>query len=186
LQVSRGPAQNFALDRPLAIAVHDHGVVEHRAPGADPTAAGLVDDRPAVWAEYAPMREWERTDSAVTAVTSVQFGLRGRLAHVYEGAPPARIGLVSALGSAVLNNHPMSHLNMFALSAAEAGAAHRSVLAALIGGDLGPRLIPMGSLAGLLWLETLRRAGVSISARRFLVVGVLATAPALAVSLALV
>jgi Na+/H+ antiporter NhaD/arsenite permease-like protein len=41
----------------------------------------------------------------------------------------------------------------------------------------------MGSLAGLLWLETLRRAGVSIPVRRFLLVGALATVPALAVSL---
>jgi arsenical pump membrane protein len=59
------------------------------------------------------------------------------------------------------------------------------VLAALVGGDLGPRLFPMGSLAGLLWLEMLRRANVVVSTRRFVVVGVLATVPTLVVCLAL-
>lgn len=124
----------------------------------------------------------------LVAALVLSIGLRNvgvveRLAHIYDGASPMRIGAVSALGSAILNNHPMSHLNMFALAAND--AAHASVLAALVGGDLGPRLFPMGSLAGLLWLEMLRRAGVDVGVRRFLVVGAIATVPALAASLAL-
>lgn len=110
-------------------------------------------------------------------------GVVDRLAAVYAGASPLKVGLVSAAGSAVLNNHPMSNLNMFALS--EVGAGHTSVLAALIGGDLGPRMFPMGSLAGLLWLEMLRRSGIEIPARRFILVGAIATLPTLAACLAL-
>lgn len=106
-------------------------------------------------------------------------GLVDRLAHLYEGGSAFRIGAVSALGSALLNNHPMGHLNMMALR----GSGHPSVLAALVGGDLGPRLFPMGSLAGLLWLEMLRRAGVEVSVRQFVLVGVVATVPALAICL---
>ena len=122
----------------------------------------------------------------LVAVLVLSIGLRNvglvdRLAAVYDGAGTMKIGVVSALGSAVLNNHPMSHLNMMALG----GSGHRSVLAALVGGDLGPRLFPMGSLAGLLWLEMLRRAQVHVSVRRFVWVGVLATVPTLLVSLAL-
>jgi arsenical pump membrane protein len=120
----------------------------------------------------------------LVAVLVLSIGLRNvglvdRLAHVYEGASAFRIGVVSALGSAVLNNHPMGLLNMMALR----GSGHGSVLAALVGGDLGPRLFPMGSLAGLLWLEMLRRAGVEVSVRRFVVVGVVSTLPALAACL---
>ena len=59
--------------------------------------------------------------------------------------------MASAIGSAVLNNHPMSHLNMMALKDAAPGDA-RAVFVALVGGDLGPRLLPTGSLAGLLLL----------------------------------
>lgn len=117
-------------------------------------------------------------------------GVVDRLATLYVDASPARIGVVSALGSAVLNNHPMSHLNMFALNELAVDrlpeGGHRSVFAALIGGDLGPRLFPMGSLAGLLWLEMLRRSGVEVNIKRFLVIGAVATVPALAVCLALI
>jgi arsenical pump membrane protein len=120
----------------------------------------------------------------LVAVLILSIGLRnvglvGRLAHLYEGAGPLKIGTVSALGSAILNNHPMGHLNMMALG----GSGHRNVLAALIGGDLGPRLFPMGSLAGLLWLEMLRRSGVEVSVGRFVLVGVLATVPTVLVCL---
>ena len=115
----------------------------------------------------------------VLSVGLRNVGLVDRLAHVYEGASAFRIGMVSALGSAVLNNHPMGLLNMMALR----GSGHGAVLAALVGGDLGPRLFPMGSLAGLLWLEMLRRAGVEVSVRRFVLVGVVATVPALAICL---
>ena len=59
------------------------------------------------------------------------------------------VGITATLGSAVLNNHPMAYMNMMALEAGELGDT--GVFAALIGGDLGPRLLPMGSLAGLLW-----------------------------------
>lgn len=120
------------------------------------------------------------------AVLVLSVGLRNagvvaRLASAYAGASHVKVGVLSALGSAALNNHPMANLNMLALE----GAGTRSVLAALIGGDLGPRLFPMGSLAGLLWLEMLRRDGVHVPVRRFVVVGALATLPTLAVALAL-
>ncbi len=122
----------------------------------------------------------------LVAVLILSLGLRNagvveRLAHVYDGASPMRIGAVSALGSAILNNHPMANLNMLALGSAE----HRSVLAALVGGDLGPRVFPMGSLAGLLWLEMLRRGGINVRLTTFVALGVLTTLPTLAVCLAM-
>jgi arsenical pump membrane protein len=126
----------------------------------------------------------------LVAVLVLSLGLRNvgvvdHLSRAYAGASPMRIGVLSAMGSAVLNNHPMANLNMLALVPGGSPADPRCVLAALVGGDLGPRLFPMGSLAGLLWLEMLRRAGVQVSVRRFVLVGVVATLPTLAVCLAL-
>src|SRR5262249_40874283 len=116
-----------------------------------------------------------------------QLGVVSLLVDTYArmGSPRLQIigiGTSSALGSAVLNNHPMALLNAVALAHLP-GADRRHVLAALVGGDLGPRLLPMGSLAGLLWLKTLARIGVRISLQQFVRIGALVTLPALAVSL---
>ena len=111
-----------------------------------------------------------------------QVGLADALASVYHAAPVGRlatIGTVSAFGSALVDNHPLALLNMMALHDT------RDLLAALVGGDIGPRLLPIGSLAGLLWMDLLRRQGVSIGIGRFVRIGTLVLIPTLAVSLLL-
>jgi len=123
----------------------------------------------------------------LAGVSVLAVGLRGmevgeHLASVYERTGTIGIGLVSAAGSAVLNNHPMSLFNMLALDATP-GDPLDPVLAALIGGDLGPRLLPWGSLAGLLWFASLRQLGVRVPLGRFMVVGATLTVFALPVSL---
>ncbi|MGQ0735665.1 MAG: SLC13 family permease [Acidobacteriota bacterium] len=111
-------------------------------------------------------------------------GLVGRLGSIYEGASLWTIGSLAALGSAVLNNHPMAMMNMLALDGLST-AGPREYLAVLIGGDLGPRLLPMGSLAGLLWLDSCRRLGLDITVAEFVTVGAVLTLPTGAVSLLL-
>jgi arsenical pump membrane protein len=130
---------------------------------------------------------WD-TLAFLLAVLVISLGLRDvgfveRLARAYHEADVFTVGVMSALGSAVLNNHPMSHLNMIALESAS--APRSAIFAALVGGDLGPRLLPMGSLAGLLWLEMLRRAEVNVGVGAFIRVGVLVAIPTMAVSLAI-
>ncbi|WP_394823509.1 ArsB/NhaD family transporter [Pendulispora albinea] len=121
-------------------------------------------------------------------------GVVDRLAALYQsasahaGSEIGVIGTVAALGSAIVDNHPMSILNMMALREHGAYGAHdgsRAILAALIGGDIGPRLLPIGSLAGLLWMDLLRRAGVAISIGKFIRLGTLVLLPTLALSLAM-
>jgi arsenical pump membrane protein len=111
-------------------------------------------------------------------------GLVDLLSSWYRDAGLATIGATAAIGSAALNNHPMALVNMLALEA-RPGTGTTDFLAALVGGDLGPRLLPTGSLAGLLWLESCRRFGLHVSAGRFIVVGAILTVPTLAVSLAM-
>jgi arsenical pump membrane protein len=118
----------------------------------------------------------------VLATVLSREGVTAALAHVYarSPAPLATVGTVGAIGSAIINNHPMALLHSVTL----AGAPNSLVYAALVGGDLGPRLLPMGSLAGMLWLHALRRAGVEIRLWTFVRVGLIVTVPTLAVSLA--
>jgi arsenical pump membrane protein len=109
-------------------------------------------------------------------------GVTDQLAHLYQRspAPLPTVGTVAAIGSALFNNHPMALLHSVAL----AHAPNRLVYAALVGGDLGPRLLPIGSLAGLLWLHALRTRGIEVPLSTFVRVGVIVTIPSLIVSLA--
>ncbi|MBA3820936.1 MAG: hypothetical protein H0X17_18765 [Deltaproteobacteria bacterium] len=117
----------------------------------------------------------------VLATALARAGLTVELAALYAAspAPLTTIGAVAAAGSALINNHPMALLHSHAL----AGAPDAHVLAALIGGDLGPRLLPIGSLAGLLWMHALRRQGVTVRLRTFAGIGLAVTIPSLIVSL---
>jgi arsenical pump membrane protein len=121
----------------------------------------------------------------VIAVALDRVGFVAALVDLYTSspAPLATIGTTSAVGSAVLNNHPMSVLNALALDRTHGPDAH--AFAALIGGDLGPRLLPIGSLASLLWYDLLRKHGVAVGVGTFIRIGVLLTIPTLAVSLGL-
>lgn len=109
-------------------------------------------------------------------------GLTERTRAVYasisasDGSRSVGVAMISALGSAILNNHPMALVNAAALRGSS-NDARRDILAALVGGDLGPRLLPIGSLAGLFWFEALRREGVRISFRGFALVGLVTTIP---------
>jgi arsenical pump membrane protein len=122
----------------------------------------------------------------VLAIALQRVGVADWLAHLYGAAPCslATVGVTSAIGSALLNNHPMSVLNAFALEAAQ-HSSHSHAFAALIGGDLGPRLLPVGSIASLLWYDLLRRHGVVVRVSMFVRVGVALTVPTMAVSLAM-
>jgi arsenical pump membrane protein len=76
----------------------------------------------------------------------------------------------------------MSVLNAFALDGmSDPGHAH--AFAALIGGDLGPRLLPLGSLASLLWYDLLRRHDVAIPVSTFTRVGAILLVPSLLASM---
>jgi arsenical pump membrane protein len=99
------------------------------------------------------------------------------LARVYhDGGLPA-LAAISATGSATLNNHPMTILNLLTLQSSSTPDLHYLVV--LAGGDLGPRLLPSGSLAGLLWLAACRRQGVRVSLRWFVTTGAITLVPAL-------
>ncbi len=92
----------------------------------------------------------------------------------------ARATVVSAAGANLVNNLP-------ALLVALPATGHRAswtLWAVLLGTNVGPLAVPSGSLAVLLWLETVRRLGLPVRDRDFLRVGWWIALPALLASLA--
>jgi arsenical pump membrane protein len=110
-------------------------------------------------------------------------GVVDALARFYHQGGVLALAGVSAAGSAVLNNHPMTIINLLALQS-PVETADIGYLIILAGGDIGPRLLPSGSLAGLLWLAACRRTGLRVSLRWFVVVGLTTLVPALIGSVA--
>jgi arsenical pump membrane protein len=97
-----------------------------------------------------------------------------RLQAALPGAP---FWLGTGLGFAVnaVNNLPAGLLAGHALLAAPV----QMKSAAMVGVDLGPNLSVTGSLATILWLMAVRKAGVEISGGMFLRVGFVVMVPAL-------
>ncbi|EAI8232225.1 arsenic transporter [Campylobacter upsaliensis] len=69
------------------------------------------------------------------------------------------VGISSSLGSSVINNLPMVMLGDLALK----DSSNALIFAHLLGCNVGAKLTPIGSLATLLWLFSLKRYGISIS-----------------------
>ena len=94
-------------------------------------------------------------------------------------------GLIAAVSSAVMNNHPTAGIMALAIGDLPVDSVTRQgmAFAALIGGDLGPKMLPVGSLAALLWFRILRSRGVEISYWQYVKLGVPVTLAAVVLSL---
>jgi arsenical pump membrane protein len=81
--------------------------------------------------------------------------------------------MVITVGASFMNNWPMTILGLLSIhQAAVTGPALTNlVFSNIIGNNLGPHFFPLGSLAILMWLEIMRRKGVTISLKEYLKVG---------------
>lgn len=85
--------------------------------------------------------------------------------------------LVVTVGASFMNNWPMTFLGLLSIrqvgTIAGVGASGLTglIFSNIIGNNLGPHFFPLGSLAILMWLDTMRRKGVKISLKEYLKVG---------------
>jgi len=133
----------------------------------------------------------------VTGIFLVTYGLRetgltGALGSIIFDVADQSIslgmfatGTIAAGASALMNNHPTAWIMALTLQDLPLGELTTRTLAfaALIGGDLGPKMLPIGSLAALIWFRILRERGVEISYWQYIKIGVPITLIALLLSL---
>lgn len=83
-------------------------------------------------------------------------------------------GFAAAISSALIDNHPTADMMAWIIQDLPLPHLQQKIvaMAALIGGDLGPKMSPIGSLAALMWLRLLRERGVNIPYRLFLKINV--------------
>jgi arsenical pump membrane protein len=117
-----------------------------------------------------------------TGAITLIADLLHRLAAGSPSAAAWSAGLAVGLASNLVNNLPAGLVAGMAVQHAGAPAAMTGGV--LIGIDLGPNLSVTGSLATLLWLGTLRRAGIQLGAWQFLKLGMVVMPPALILALA--
>ena len=99
-------------------------------------------------------------------------------------------GFIAATCSAIMNNHPTAYAMALAIQDMHVGpllgdgmlVKKMLVFSALIGGDLGPKMLPLGSLAALLWFRILRDRGVHIPYSLYVKIGVPVTFAAVLLS----
>lgn len=116
--------------------------------------------------------------------TGVIQALADMLKQAAANAPTSTLwgtGIITAFVSNLINNLPMGLIAATTSHAAQ--ASHEITGAILIGVDLGPNLSVTGSLATILWLIAIRREGESVSAIRFLKLGILVMPLSLVLSL---
>ncbi|MBX6351397.1 MAG: arsenical efflux pump membrane protein ArsB [Clostridia bacterium] len=94
-------------------------------------------------------------------------------------------GVGAALLSSFANNLPATLAHILALQGAALapGDLRLALLSAVVGCDQGPKMTPIGSLATLLWLETLARRGFRVTWGEYVRAGLLLTPPVLLVTL---
>jgi arsenical pump membrane protein len=92
--------------------------------------------------------------------------------------------LVAATCSSLLNNHPTAGLMIWVIQDVARTALDTKMLvyAALIGGDLGPKMLPIGSLAALMWFRMLRDRGVHVPYSLYIKIGIPVTLAAVLLS----
>jgi arsenical pump membrane protein len=85
--------------------------------------------------------------------------------------------IVVTIGASFMNNWPMTILGLMSIQQAativtlSVPTFTNLVFSNIIGNNLGPHFFPLGSLAILMWLETMKRKGVNISLKSYLKVG---------------
>jgi arsenical pump membrane protein len=116
-------------------------------------------------------------------LTTLLQNLLYRAGHAGSNVMTYAAALLAGGMSSVINNHPTADMMGLAIRDMTFASGPQMnkflALAALIGGDLGPKMLPIGSLAAMMWFRLLADKGVRISYRQYILLGVPTTITAI-------
>jgi arsenical pump membrane protein len=115
-------------------------------------------------------------------VRGVEIGLIERWDLPVPGTPTGGLiygSIVSAIGSNIVNNVPMTLLMMSLFPRVEGATQEALAYGTLIGANIGPTLTTYGSLATMLWLTVVRKRGIAITTREYLRISLITMPPVL-------
>ncbi len=115
-------------------------------------------------------------------LTSMLSALLLSLSGLYNPVQVVLSGFIFAAIAGMMNNLPSVLLGNLAISGMHGSSS--LVYANVIGNDIGPKFTPIGSLATLVWLHTLKRkSGLTISPIYYMKVGLIVGMPVLFLTL---
>ncbi|MHB8645082.1 MAG: ArsB/NhaD family transporter [Thermomicrobiales bacterium] len=109
------------------------------------------------------------------AVERAWFGRLGHLPSHADFGTLATIAFGTGVGANIVNNIPMAVAMISLLRSVAEPARDSLAFATLIGVNIGPSILPIGSLATMLWLAAVRQRGVIVKARTYTMIGLLTT-----------
>ncbi len=109
------------------------------------------------------------------ALAVLAAGVELRLPHAFDqlGRGGAHGFLAGVVSANVINNLPATLVGLPHITRVD------TVWAMLLGVNMGPALVLTGSLAGLLWQESARQAGLSVRATTYMKIGAIVGIPAM-------
>ncbi len=163
-------AAAFALTlSTLTDATAPRAVLRHIAWGVIPMVAGLF--------VIVQALDAAGTIDAVRALLTTA-------SHLGVASGNLLVGAAVTIADCLFNNLPVALASGYALQSTT--VPQHVTNATLVAVDLGPNLAVTGSLATLLWLIALRRAGIEVTAWHFLRLGAVVVTPALIAAMLLV
>jgi arsenical pump membrane protein len=119
--------------------------------------------------------------AGITNLLAVALDSASKLPSVLGVFGPS---MIITVGASFMNNWPMTILGLLSIQHINASgqALTGLVFSNVIGNNLGPHFFPLGSLAILMWMETMRRRGVNISLKEYLKVGAVVSVVEVAVA----
>ncbi|HQC74817.1 MAG TPA: ArsB/NhaD family transporter, partial [Bacilli bacterium] len=97
--------------------------------------------------------------------------------------PIMGFGLTSFLAANIINNIPMTILYTDILESVLPIAQTPALYAAVIGSNIGAYLTPIGALAGIMWMQILKKQEINFSFPKFIKYGLMISIPTILIAL---